>query len=106
MTTLHALRDGFASALSLAHLAWAFVGVTLFRSIFGIPAEKPITLGLQRRERFEGARVFVLPNPSGRNANYTYDEMLNAFVALRRCADRKDSWTNRQSASEGNSNSE
>jgi hypothetical protein len=26
----------------------------------------------------------VLPNPSGRNANFTYDEMLAAFTALRR----------------------
>ena len=61
----------------------AFVGVTLFRSIFGVPAGKPITPGLQRRERFEGARVFVLPNPSGRNANFSYAEMLQAFVRLR-----------------------
>jgi TDG/mug DNA glycosylase family protein len=61
----------------------AFVGVTLFRSIFGVPAGKPITLGLQRRERFEGARVFVLPNPSGRNANFSYAEMLQAFVRLK-----------------------
>jgi hypothetical protein len=28
--------------------------------------------------------VFVLPNPSGRNANFTYAEMLQAFVQLRR----------------------
>ena len=61
----------------------AFVGVTLFRSIFGVPAGKPITLGLQRRDRFEGARVFVLPNPSGRNANFSYAEMLQAFVRLK-----------------------
>ena len=31
-----------------------------------------------------GAQVFVLPNPSGRNANFTYSEMLDAFVRLRR----------------------
>jgi TDG/mug DNA glycosylase family protein len=61
----------------------AFVGVTLFRSIFGIPAGKRISLGLQRRERFEGARVFVLPNPSGRNANFSYAEMLRAFKRLK-----------------------
>jgi len=30
--------------------------------------------------------VFVLPNPSGRNANYTYREMLAAFTALRKVA--------------------
>ena len=61
----------------------AFVGVTLFRSIFGIPAGRKISLGLQRRERFEGARVFVLPNPSGRNANFSYAEMLQAFRRLK-----------------------
>jgi double-stranded uracil-DNA glycosylase len=61
----------------------AFVGVTLFRSIFGIPSGKAVSLGLQRTERFEGARVFVLPNPSGRNANFSYAEMLDAFVRLK-----------------------
>ena len=38
-------------------------------------------LGLQA-ERFEGADVFVLPNPSGRNANFSYGEMLTAYRAL------------------------
>ena len=67
----------------------AFVGVTLFRSIFGIPSAKPVWLGLQRRERFEGARVFVLPNPSGRNANFSYTEMLRAFRRLKACVVRR-----------------
>jgi len=35
-------------------------------------------------ERLEGAAVFVLPNPSGRNANFSYGEMLAAFRRLRR----------------------
>ena len=61
----------------------AFVGVTLFRSVFSRPAGQPVTLGPQP-ERIEGARVFVLPNPSGRNANFSYAEMLDAFVRLRR----------------------
>ena len=60
----------------------AFVGVTLFRSIYGRRFGTPVALGLQA-ELFEGARVFVLPNPSGRNANYTYADMLAAFRALR-----------------------
>jgi double-stranded uracil-DNA glycosylase len=38
-------------------------------------------LGLQPQQ-FEGADVFVLPNPSGRNANFSYAEMLDAFRAL------------------------
>jgi TDG/mug DNA glycosylase family protein len=59
----------------------AFVGVTLYRSVFGV--RTPIVLGLQA-ELLEGARVFVLPNPSGRNANYSAAEMLEAFKDLRR----------------------
>ena len=61
----------------------AFVGVTLFRAIFGVRPGTAIRLGPQA-EAFEGARVFVLPNPSGRNANFSYDEMLSAFTALRK----------------------
>jgi hypothetical protein len=30
-------------------------------------------------ERIFGARVFVVPNPSGRNAHFSYTEMLRAF---------------------------
>ena len=63
----------------------AFVGVSLYRSIFGVKG--PIALGPQR-ETFEGSRVFLLPNPSGRNANFSYAEMLAAFRALGREAQR------------------
>jgi len=59
----------------------AFVGVSLYRWIFGITGA--VGLGPQR-EAFEGAQVFVLPNPSGRNANFSYTEMLAAFRKLRR----------------------
>jgi TDG/mug DNA glycosylase family protein len=59
----------------------AFVGVSLYRWIFG--AKGTVRLGPQR-ETFEGATVFVLPNPSGRNANFSYAEMLAAFRNLRR----------------------
>ena len=60
-----------------------FVGVTLFRAVFKKPPRETISLGLQS-ELLEGARVFVLPNPSGRNANFSYAQMLAAFRALRR----------------------
>lgn len=63
----------------------AFVGVSLYRWIFG--SKQIVGLGLQR-ETFEGAEVFVLPNPSGRNANFSYKEMLAAFRKLRRRLDR------------------
>jgi double-stranded uracil-DNA glycosylase len=66
----------------------AFVGVTLFRSVFGRRTGQPVALGLQE-ERLEGARVFVLPNPSGRYANYSYAQMLDAFVRLRRMLEKK-----------------
>jgi double-stranded uracil-DNA glycosylase len=61
----------------------ALVGVTLFRVVFNRRPGERVTLGLQP-ERLEGARVFVLPNPSGRNANFSYREMLAAFRALAR----------------------
>ena len=59
----------------------AFIGVTLFRVVFDRRAGQPVALGLQE-ERLEGTRVFVLPNPSGRNAHYSYADMLEAFSRL------------------------
>jgi TDG/mug DNA glycosylase family protein len=58
----------------------AFVGVTLYRAVFGVRAA--VVCGPQA-ERFEGARVVVLPNPSGRNAHFSYPQMLAVFRALR-----------------------
>jgi TDG/mug DNA glycosylase family protein len=59
----------------------ALVGVSLYRWIFN--ARGTVELGPQP-VTFEGAEVFVLPNPSGRNANFSYEEMLAAFRKLRR----------------------
>ena len=60
----------------------ALVGVTVFRALF--PDRRgPVALGLQKEHIGESA-VFVLPNPSGRNANYSYQEMRRAFRALAR----------------------
>jgi double-stranded uracil-DNA glycosylase len=64
------------------------IGVTVYRSLFGKASRFSVQLGLQR-ERLEGARVFVLPNPSGRNANFSYAEMLAAFQNLRRLLARR-----------------
>ena len=56
------------------------VGVTVFRAMF--PNRRGVvTLGLQP-ERIGDSAVFVLPNPSGRNANYSYQEMVEAFTSL------------------------
>lgn len=60
----------------------ALVGVTLYRVIFQVPGAVAVTPGLQAMT-LEGATVFVLPNPSGRNANFSYAEMCRAFTALR-----------------------
>ena len=71
----------------------AIVGVTLYRAI--LPLLDPTAqrsraasvLGSQP-QLLHGARVFVLPNPSGRNANFSYAEMLEAFVALKKSMTR------------------
>jgi TDG/mug DNA glycosylase family protein len=64
----------------------ALVGVTVFRAL--VPAHRgPVSLGVQA-PRLAGALLFVLPNPSGRNANFSYGEMLAAYKALRRCRQR------------------
>ena len=68
----------------------AFVGVTLYRAVFenrkkGTGVVPFSGCGFQP-ERFEGARVFVLPNPSGRNANFSYAQMLCSFSPT--CATR------------------
>ena len=76
----------------------ALVGVTVYRAIVPLvraPAPalrrpagtRPSVLGL-RPEVVHGARLFVLPNPSGRNANFSYAEMLAAFKALERYLER------------------
>ena len=71
--------------------AVAFVGVTLFRALLPMLHAEPATAGGRvigpQPVTIHGARVFVLPNPSGRNANFTYAEMLDAFVQLRRWLD-------------------
>ena len=70
----------------------AFVGVTLYRAIQPLLASEngagrariPALAVGRRPETIHGACVFVVPNPSGRNANFSYAEMLTAFKGLRR----------------------
>jgi TDG/mug DNA glycosylase family protein len=75
----------------------ALLGVTLYRAILPRlegpapssasrrrpPAPPASILGL-RPQTVHDARLFVLPNPSGRNANFSYAEMLEAFRVLKR----------------------
>jgi TDG/mug DNA glycosylase family protein len=59
----------------------ALVGVTVFRAMF--PEHKGrVVAGLQT-QTLDGTAIFVLPNTSGRNANFSYAEMLAAFCALK-----------------------
>ncbi len=79
----------------------ALVGVTLYRAILPLVvpvADGPRSPGTRRTGvddavgvqpfTLHGARVFVLPNPSGRNANFSHAGMLEAFRALRRYVNR------------------
>jgi double-stranded uracil-DNA glycosylase len=63
----------------------ALLGVTIFRILFPAKGRStgPLALGLTNA-RLAGAPVFLLPNPSGRNAHYSYRVMLAAFRALRK----------------------
>jgi TDG/mug DNA glycosylase family protein len=61
----------------------ALVGVTIYRALFPRAGAPRVAVLGEAPERLAGARVFVLPNPSGRNANYSYAEMLEAFGRLR-----------------------
>lgn len=60
----------------------AMVGVTVYRAMF--PERNGLVTPGPAPERIGGTEVFVLPNPSGRNANFTYAEMLAAFRLLKR----------------------
>lgn len=64
----------------------AFVGVTMYRALWrAIGHAKPpeIKPGFQKAT-VHGARLFVLPNPSGRNAHFSYQDMLASFRELAR----------------------
>lgn len=73
----------------------ALVGVTMYRAILPlIGSERPparMTLGPQPTT-IHGARVYVLANPSGRNANFTYAGMLAAFTELALAVHERPSW--------------
>jgi TDG/mug DNA glycosylase family protein len=56
------------------------LGIGAFRTAFGRPRA---VVGLQP-ERLGGSAVWVLPNPSGLNANHQLADLVRAFRALRR----------------------
>ena len=57
----------------------AFLGVGAYRTAFARPKA---SLGPQP-EKLEGALVWVLPNPSGLNANYRPEDFARLFAELR-----------------------
>lgn len=58
----------------------AFLGVGAYCHAFSI---KQAIVGRQQ-QTFEGAEVWVLPNPSGLNANYQLPELVKLFRSLRK----------------------
>jgi len=60
----------------------ALLGVTIYRTLFPEYRIGRISLGLQGKT-LAGRPVFVLANPSGRNAHYSYRTMLKTFRTLR-----------------------
>lgn len=60
----------------------ALLGVTIYRRLFPEHKTGEISLGLQGKVLADRP-VFVLPNPSGRNAHYSYRAMLVSFRALK-----------------------
>jgi len=65
----------------------AFLGVGAYCHAFGM---KQASVGPQS-ERFGGAAVWVLPNPSGLNANYQLPELVKLFRSLRNSVETVDS---------------
>lgn len=57
----------------------AFLGITAYRAAFGRPEA---AVGPQE-ERLGGARIWVLPNPSGLNAHYRLADLGALFAELR-----------------------
>mgnify|MGYP000707629945 CR=1 FL=1 len=69
----------------------ALLGISVARTMFPLVlsttskkrlASDPVQTGLQS-ELLEGIPVFVLPNPSGRNAHYSYQKMGDIFRELK-----------------------
>ena len=64
----------------------AFVGVSIYRHFFAATTSKGPGL---KPETLEGARIFVLPNPSGRNAAFPgFEEKVVWFRRLKEVLDQ------------------
>lgn len=66
----------------------AVIGVTVWRALLEASGARDartrrVDFGFQADLATADTRYFVLPNPSGRNANYSYAQMLAAYRKLR-----------------------
>jgi double-stranded uracil-DNA glycosylase len=64
----------------------AVVGIGAYRTAF----ERPNAVAGRQLERIAGSGLWVLPNPSGLNANHQLGELTRMFRALRHAAEPKD----------------
>jgi TDG/mug DNA glycosylase family protein len=63
----------------------AIVGIGAYRTAFDRPKAK---MGLQE-ETIGETNIWVLPNPSGLNANYQAAQLVELFAELKRASDRR-----------------
>lgn len=62
------------------HPEWvAVVGIGAYRAAF----DRPRAQAGRQPEQIQGSGLWVLPNPSGLNANHQLDDLVRAFAALR-----------------------
>jgi len=82
------LRSGGQALVELARSLdvsfLAILGVTAYRTAFSAPQA---VVGPQQG-RLGGARVWILPNPSGLNASWPMPRLADAFQQLREAADQ------------------
>jgi double-stranded uracil-DNA glycosylase len=64
----------------------AVLGVGAYRTAFG----RPLARVGEQAESFAGARLWVLPNPSGLNAHYQLPDLVREFGALHAAVNRRE----------------
>lgn len=68
----------------------ALLGITIYRLAFSGKGPLPLRISLgPTAHQITGVPVFLLPNPSGRNAHYSYEDMVAAFRSLRAHAEQE-----------------
>jgi TDG/mug DNA glycosylase family protein len=77
------IRDGVAPLTALVE-RWApryvaFLGLTSYRTAFG----RPRAVVGEQAETLGGAKIWLLPNPSGLNAHYQLADLAAAYAELR-----------------------